>query len=146
MSSEARRRASELRRKAKARSAHQVEKLKRRLIREADGAPSCHVCGGSIDLGLPARHPDSFELDHVVPISHGGSASYDNVAASHRSCNVAKSAGDVSSARTRLAAAALPSMDDLSPSPHTFGYLRDADGKVYSRTPDGKAMPHSREW
>lgn len=51
------------------------------------GTP-CHICGLPIDRSLPARHPLSFELDELVPVSRGGSPiDPQNVAASHRCCN-----------------------------------------------------------
>jgi hypothetical protein len=39
--------------------------------RAARGEP-CHVCGGRIDLTLPARSPWSFSVDHVVELALGG--------------------------------------------------------------------------
>ena len=62
----------------------------RRQVREwlrSQGLP-CHICGRAIDYTLPARHPMSFEVDEVVPVSKGGSP-YDrsNVAPAHRICN-----------------------------------------------------------
>jgi hypothetical protein len=48
----------------------------------------CHVCGLPIDYSLPARHPLSYELDEIVPVSKGGDpASMSNCAAAHRCCN-----------------------------------------------------------
>ena len=65
---------------------------KGRAALRARGEP-CWICrafgrAGDIDYSLPARHPYSFELDHLVPISKGGDP-YDprNQAATHRCCN-----------------------------------------------------------
>lgn len=59
---------------------------------KAQGRP-CWICrafglSGDIDYSLPAGHPLSFEVDELIPVSHGGSP-YDrsNVDASHRRCN-----------------------------------------------------------
>ena len=63
----------------------------RRWLR-SQGRP-CWICrafgrSGSIDYSLPARHPLSFEMDELVPVSKGGSpTSRSNVDATHRCCN-----------------------------------------------------------
>jgi len=60
-------------------------KLHKRL--RAEQRP-CHLCGQPIDYTLPAGHPWSFEVDHLVPISRGGDPyDYANVDAAHRICN-----------------------------------------------------------
>jgi 5-methylcytosine-specific restriction endonuclease McrA len=61
-----------------------VADLKRR------GDP-CWLCGCPIPPGLDARHPMSFTLDHVVPLSRGGPLlDPANARAAHRRCNSAK--------------------------------------------------------
>ncbi|WP_077597861.1 HNH endonuclease [Olsenella urininfantis] len=63
-------------------------KLTARLRKE--GRP-CALCGMPIDYDLPAGHPWSFELDHIVPLSRGGAPyDYANVQAAHRICNERK--------------------------------------------------------
>ncbi|BDF40062.1 hypothetical protein CE91St33_01240 [Eggerthella lenta] len=63
----------------------------------AMGLP-CHICGLPIDYSLTTyvdptdgktkRHPMSFELDELVPVSKGGNPlDISNVAPSHRICN-----------------------------------------------------------
>lgn len=67
----------------------------------SQGRP-CWICrafgkSGRIDYSLPARHPYSFELDHLVPVSKWDQAGYvsaqacaldkRNVDAVHRCCN-----------------------------------------------------------
>lgn len=58
----------------------------------AQGRP-CWICrafglDGEIDYSLPARHPLSFEVDELVPVSMGGSPlDRSNVDAAHRRCN-----------------------------------------------------------
>lgn len=57
---------------------------------EGRGCWICRAFGrpDAIDYSLPARHPRSFELDELVPISKGGSPiDYANVDAAHRECN-----------------------------------------------------------
>ena len=48
----------------------------------------CAICGQPIDYSLPAKHPMSFEVDEIVPVSKGGNPyRRDNVQAAHRICN-----------------------------------------------------------
>ena len=57
---------------------------------EGRGCWICRAFGrpDAIDYSLPARHPRSFELDELVPVSKGGSPiDYGNVDAAHRECN-----------------------------------------------------------
>ena len=53
----------------------------------------CYLCELPIDLEIP-RSPGSssigLHLDHVVPLSRGGSDSLDNVAPTHARCNLTK--------------------------------------------------------
>lgn len=54
-----------------------------------DNFPSvCWLCGEWIDKSLPAKHPKSFSVDHIIPVSKGGDpTSLDNVAPAHYGCN-----------------------------------------------------------
>ena len=65
-------------------------KLRARLKAEGRGCWICRAFGrpDAIDYSLPARHPRSFEVDELVPVSKGGSPiDYENVDAAHRECN-----------------------------------------------------------
>jgi hypothetical protein len=59
---------------------------------KAQGRP-CWICRAfgrpaEIDYSLPARHPWSFEVDELVPVSKGGNPlDHNNVDAAHRACN-----------------------------------------------------------
>ncbi|MEU5133426.1 HNH endonuclease [Streptomyces californicus] len=64
----------------------------RRLVAavKAQGDP-CARCGHNIDPTLDARHPLSFTLDHVVPLSRGGDLlDPANARSMHRRCNSAR--------------------------------------------------------
>lgn len=50
----------------------------------------CGICGGAIDPQLAWPDPGCASLDHVIPVSRGGSHTYANVQASHLDCNVRK--------------------------------------------------------
>lgn len=50
----------------------------------------CGICGGLIDSGALAPDPESPSVDHVVPLSKGGTHTMDNVQAAHLLCNSRK--------------------------------------------------------
>jgi 5-methylcytosine-specific restriction endonuclease McrA len=51
----------------------------------------CWLCGHDIPSGLDPRDPLSFTLDHVVPLSKGGSLlDPANARSAHRRCNSAR--------------------------------------------------------
>ncbi|MGY1498556.1 HNH endonuclease [Streptomyces sp. QTS52] len=48
----------------------------------------CWLCGHNIGYELDARHPMSFTLDHLIPLTRGGSLlDRANARAAHRRCN-----------------------------------------------------------
>ena len=49
------------------------------------------MCHQPIDLSVPWPDPMSFEVDHIVPTSHGGGDHIEQLAPSHRQCNNARS-------------------------------------------------------
>lgn len=52
----------------------------------------CALCGGFVDKTLPAYHPMSAEIDHIIPVNKGGDAStIENLQLAHRKCNRNKS-------------------------------------------------------
>lgn len=52
----------------------------------------CGICKEDIDKGLVWPDRMSVSVDHVTPLSKGGTHTYDNLQASHYICNVRKSA------------------------------------------------------
>lgn len=62
------------------------------LVVETYGT-DCHLCGQPIDMDLVWPDPDSFTIDHVVPMSQDGSNDLENVRPSHGHCNFAKRDG-----------------------------------------------------
>lgn len=58
----------------------------------------CSICGQPIDYGVPiSSTPDSFELDHIIPVSIDSTKELDinNVRPTHRSCNRHRSNKDI---------------------------------------------------
>ena len=56
----------------------------------------CHLCGKEINYYAPRRvgfygWENGLHLDHVIPLSKGGSDELDNVKPSHVKCNIKKS-------------------------------------------------------
>lgn len=51
---------------------------------------TCHLCSKIIDKYLRGDSWMRATLDHVIPLSKGGTHTYDNVAAAHWLCNMAK--------------------------------------------------------
>jgi predicted nucleic acid-binding Zn ribbon protein len=47
----------------------------------------CGICGKKINPKLKCPHPKSASIDHIVPISKGGTHTYDNVQPAHFICN-----------------------------------------------------------
>ena len=48
---------------------------------------TCHLCGQPVDKTLPAGLPGSPEVDELVPVSRGGSATdFSNCFLAHRWC------------------------------------------------------------
>lgn len=68
-----------------------VEFVDHPTVFERDGW-ICGLCGGPVDRGLRAPHPESPSLDHVLPITAGGEHSYQNVQLAHFGCNSRKGA------------------------------------------------------
>jgi 5-methylcytosine-specific restriction endonuclease McrA len=71
------------------RNSTQRDRLRRRIARDR---PNCHLCGEAIDYDLPHLDPGAFVIDHVIPLTKGGTDTIDNVKAAHRSCNSTKRA------------------------------------------------------
>ena len=77
--------------KNRRRGAQQADRYRKREIAIRDGW-LCHLCGGSVEPSLWGhhRHPESPNIDHIIPISRGGSDTASNVKLAHRVCNLRK--------------------------------------------------------
>jgi 5-methylcytosine-specific restriction endonuclease McrA len=52
----------------------------------------CGICWQDVDPALQHPDPHSASLDHILPLSRGGSHTLDNVQLAHLGCNAAKGA------------------------------------------------------
>jgi 5-methylcytosine-specific restriction endonuclease McrA len=68
-----------------------VEKFGEADVRERHG-DDCYLCERTIDYALPWPDPASPSMDHIVPLSLGGTHTLDNVAMTHLRCNNKKNA------------------------------------------------------
>jgi 5-methylcytosine-specific restriction endonuclease McrA len=66
------------------REAAERRKVRRLALYKRDGG-RCHICGGLVSW-------DEFEVDHIFPISRGGTSAQENLGTSHRECNRRKGA------------------------------------------------------
>jgi 5-methylcytosine-specific restriction endonuclease McrA len=64
----------------------------RKIVKQQE--PNCAICGLPWDPHAAPRTPRSFTLDHITPMSRGGSLTdRSNVRAAHYSCNARRGAG-----------------------------------------------------
>jgi hypothetical protein len=73
---------------AKRRAAGRI-KVSRKQLLELRGN-RCHICSKLIDLTLSGLHPKGFTVDHIFPVSKGGTNDVSNLHVAHRRCNMAK--------------------------------------------------------
>lgn len=52
---------------------------------------TCHICNDPVNPLLPSNHREGASVDHVIPLSRGGSDEPENLKLSHWICNVRKS-------------------------------------------------------
>jgi HNH endonuclease len=76
---------------ARGRDHRATRRLAARLKRQGD---PCWLCGHAIDPALKSPHPQSFSMDHIIPVSMGGDpADPYNVRSAHRLCNMKRGTG-----------------------------------------------------
>lgn len=83
--------ARKARARAKVKLRHQKETngLVPELVFERDGW-RCGLCHKKVDHRLRYPHPKSASVDHIVPLSQGGTHTYANVHCAHLRCNLIK--------------------------------------------------------
>lgn len=63
-----------------------------RLVIAARDGWTCRLCGDPVSRRLKWPHPLSASLDHIIPLSLGGSPEITNVQLAHLRCNIRKGA------------------------------------------------------
>lgn len=64
---------------------------KRKAIGLRNSGGVCCLCGQPLNLTVNGNHPDGPTLEHVIPVSRGGSPDDPrNLSSSHRRCNVSR--------------------------------------------------------
>lgn len=61
----------------------------------------CHLCRRKVDMSLSGMAKWGPTIDHIIPVSAGGTDAVDNVALAHRHCNCCRQ--DTGPAQLRLA-------------------------------------------
>jgi 5-methylcytosine-specific restriction endonuclease McrA len=51
----------------------------------------CHICGQKVDMNADNNDASYGSIDHVIPISKGGTHTWNNIKLAHRGCNTMKS-------------------------------------------------------
>lgn len=62
------------------------------LIAQAEGKPSCGICGMRIFLDDNVPHPAALTVDHIVRIADGGKTEPHNLQLAHHLCNSMRTA------------------------------------------------------
>lgn len=63
--------------------------IDRRAVFERDNN-ACQLCGDPMDMSKKTPHPLAPTIDHIVPISRGGTHTMDNIQSAHFHCNISK--------------------------------------------------------
>lgn len=66
-----------------------VERINPLAVYERD-CWRCGICGKKVNPDLQFPHPKSASLDHILPLSKGGTHTWQNVQLAHLRCNVVK--------------------------------------------------------
>lgn len=77
------------------RNTAQWKRLRKKLRDSAERrGDRCWICGGAIDYLAPSHAPDSWEPDHIKPVSTHPHLAEDpaNIRSAHASCNNARGA------------------------------------------------------
>jgi hypothetical protein len=79
-------------RRARIKSGQRGEPVRAEAVLDRDGW-MCGLCGESIDGSVRWPDPASPSIDHITPVSRGGSHSMANLQAAHLGCNSRKGVG-----------------------------------------------------
>lgn len=74
------------------------DKFPRRAVFDRDGW-RCTICGEPIPRDARFPHPGTASIDHIIPLTKGGTHTVGNAASAHTHCNTAKGNRDLTDAR-----------------------------------------------
>ena len=77
-------------RKSHKRRTGQILSMSTKSLAKRDGS-RCNICNKKIDLSLSGNAKFGPTIDHLIPVSLGGTNEPENLALAHRHCNVARS-------------------------------------------------------
>lgn len=80
------------RRRARLKNSPIIDKIELRLLHKRDKG-RCGLCHEKVNLKLRWPDPLSASVDHIIPLSKGGSESWANVVLAHLRCNMRKHNG-----------------------------------------------------
>jgi 5-methylcytosine-specific restriction endonuclease McrA len=81
-------------------NARNIDRAGYRTRRRSDGVKNklyfkhngrCAICDELIDTTVKYPSPESFSIDHIIPLSKGGAERIENLQPTHLACNIAKS-------------------------------------------------------
>lgn len=90
-------------RKARERGAVKTERVFRKRVFKRDKW-RCQICGDKVDRSVRPDHPLAPTIDHIHPLSLGGTHTYDNVRTAHYGCNSSRGNRDQFQMRMPVAA------------------------------------------
>jgi hypothetical protein len=77
-----------------------IDRARYRTMRRSDGVKNklyfqhngkCAICNEPIDTSVKYPSPQSYSIDHIIPLSKGGPERIENLQPTHLACNIAKS-------------------------------------------------------
>lgn len=79
---------------------HKRNQLRKRALSYYD---TCYLCGKPIDKTIKTPHPQSAEVDEIIPVSRGGNPyDWNNLRLTHRQCNQIKKAHTPAYAQAKI--------------------------------------------
>lgn len=117
--------------------------------------PPCAICGLPINYELKHPNPWSFTIDHIIPISRGGTTDEDNLQPAHFKCNRLKgertglTLAEVNQLRQMQGATPLNALGVAVDSGIAYGHQPLRDSVQYKRMTlfeYNRNLPQSVDW
>lgn len=59
----------------------------------------CYICGSAVDTSVPGTDPHGPSVDHLIPVSQGGTDDPENLILTHLACNMQRGTKDIDEVR-----------------------------------------------